>query len=442
MITNLRIHSLRLNFLLISILLLTGCSQFFPEEIPETRVAFRNPTSTLETTTPSHTPTPAYLTGTISIWHSWNEQELPILENIIADFSETHPNVFFDVLYIPVENLLAKFEYEVGEGRGPTIILGPADWGPYLYDQGYIRSLSELISQALLTQINQPALEISTYNDELISLPYSLEGIILVRNRNIIPDSAATFEQLIFNAKNATQGEQIGAYLDRSFIYSGGNLEGIGGTLMDDSGSPAFNDQKGIEWLELLLSYQDAGPTDYNSDQDVDLFKAGRVGLIIEGSWRIPELSEAIGIENIVIDNWPEFNEGAMAGYVFPEMVFLTRDTTGDGLNASKAFLEHLISNQTQTRFAEQGKIPSNTSIILTDPITGTLMMKSMNALSKGIGFPVNPEMDAYLTPMDIALRSVFGRTVPPNEALQKASDEITSTLQSPESTPTATTIP
>ena len=423
-------------------MIFTGCSQFAPEEISETQVVPPIHTNTVTNPTPSLTPTPQYLRGTITIWHSWNEQELPILEQIIADFSEIHPNVYFDVLYVPVENFLPKYAYEVGEGRGPSIILGPAEWSAHLFDQGYITSLSGLFDQDLLNQLNRPALDISWYKNELIGLPYSLEGILLIRNRNIIPDSAATFEQLIFNANNANQGDNIGAYLERSFLYSGANLDGIGGSLMDEEGKPAFNDQKGVEWMELLLSYQDAGPTDYLSDQDVDLFKAGRVGIIIEGSWRLAELSDALGIENIIIDRWPEYNEGALAGYVFPEMIYLNRETNGDRLTASKAFMEHFISKKIQAMIAEQGIIPSNTSVILTDPITGTLMMKSMNALATGIGYPVVPEMDAYQVPMDIALRSVFGRTVLPNDALQKASDEIVDALQSPTSTPTETTTP
>ncbi len=420
----------------------SGCSQFSQEDIPETQVAVQIPTTTARIPTPSPTATPPYLSGTITIWHSWDEQALPVLEQILADFSDNHPNVYFDVLYVPVENFLAKFEFETGQGRGPSIILGPAEWGPYLYDQGYISSLSGSISEGLLTQLNQPALDTAWYRNELIGLPYSLEGILLFRNRNIIPDSAATFEQLIYNANNASQGEMIGAYLDRGFIYSGANLEGIGGALMDEDGNPAFNDPKGVEWLELLLNYQDAGPTDYLSDQDVDLFKAGRVGIIIEGSWRLSELTEALGIENIVIDRWPESKEGALAGYVFPEMIYLNRETTGDRLAASRAFMEHFISNQTQTKIAEEGMIPASTGIILTDPITGTLMMKSMNALSEGIGYPVISEMDAYQVPMDIALRSVFARTVLPGEALQKASDSIIDALQSPSATPTETTTP
>lgn len=136
------------------------------------------------------------------------------------------------------------------------------------------------------------------------------------------------------------------------------------------------------------------------------------------------ELSEAIGAESLVIDSWPEYGEGRLAGYVLPENLYLNSSTSGERLNASRNFMRYFISTDTQTRIAEMGQVPSATDIILTDPVTGTLMSRAVTAMSGGIGYPSSPEWEAYQLPLDIALRSIFSGSSSAQAALQKAHDE------------------
>ena len=422
-----------------ALLILTSCSRFVPDDTPTQTQA---PTSTvpgIKVPTPTLTPTEVITQGTVTIWHSFNEREMPTLEMVINDFSALYPNVYFDVLYVPLENLRTRFEIEAQDGRGPTILLGPANWGPTLYDAGLITALIDLSDSDVLETLNQPALGAARYKNELIGLPYSIKGVVLFRNKNILPDSAATFDNLIYNANVATQGEVLGAMLERSFIFSGAHLEGIGGRLMESNGFPAFNDMKGVEWLDLLIAFEEAGPSDYLSDQDVELFKEGRVGLIIDGTWNMTALANAIGAENLAIDRWPEYGDGSLSGYVLPENLYLNSQISGDRLTASKMFMEYFISEKAQSIFAETGSIPAMTNIIMTDPITGTLMTKAMSALASGSSYSIAPEMEIYQIPMDMALRSVFSGAVAPFDALQTAEESIIQALSEPEITPTPT---
>lgn len=428
--------------LAISILLTSGCSQASEIEVPVTSVS--TPTEMVPTRLPSETPTttPFIVQGTLRIWHAWNEIEVPVLDQIINEFSAQYPNVYFDVLYIPIENLRARFEMEAAEGRGPDILLGPAEWGPGLYESGYLANLNDLVDEQVLQMINQPSLDASRVNNELIGLPYSLRGTVLFRNKNIIPDSAVTFDQLVYNANAATKGDQIGAMLDRSLLYGGAHLEGIGGKMMDEDGLPAFNNEFGLQWIELLQRYEEAGPADYFSDQEVDLFKQGKIGIIVEGSWREREISQAIGAENLSVDSWPQYDEGHLSGYVLPENLYLNNSTSGERLNAARNFMAHFVSKDSQTRIAEMGQVPSIQDVVLTDPITGTLMTKTITAMSDGTAYPVIPEWEIYQLSLDIALRSIFSGQITPAEALQTAEDEIVKGLLEKDAPPSTTLTP
>ncbi len=226
------------------------------------------------------------------IRHSWEEDKLPVLAAIIKSFQSYHPDVMFDVLYVPPELLLERFIADSSEGLAPDLLLGPADWGPELFQQDLLADLNADISSSLLNSLNPAALESARVDPALIGLPYSISGVVLYRNKDVITIQADNFNELVTLAQTSTQGATIGSYLERSFFYSGGHLIGLGGEFIDLNGLPAFNNGQGIAWLELLKAFDQAGPTNFFGDADLDRFKLGEIGWIIDGSWNLPQLSE------------------------------------------------------------------------------------------------------------------------------------------------------
>jgi len=390
---------------------------------------------------PTQTPTPTefVLHGTVRIWHSWDESQLPALVQIIQNFRTLYPEVSFDVLYVPSEDLFERYQSEAREGRGPNLLLGPAEWGPGLYDAGLVADLKTMASEALLNSLNKPALGEAEYRDALIGLPYTIQGVVLFRNKSIITINAATFEELVTLAQTSTIGDEIGAYLERSFFYSGAHLNGIGGQLMDENGQPAFNNQKGIEWLALLSEFEAAGPTNFFTDEDLERFKSDRIGWIIDGTWNIADLAQAIGPENLAIDVWPSYDDGHLAGYVRAENLYLNPRTSDENLLATQRFSDYFLSPPAQAFLADVGLIPAASGVTLTDPINGALINQAMTALATGVTYPVTPEMAIYNIQMDIALRAYFEGALSAEQALQTAQQAIQDSLgqMQAEGTPT-----
>ena len=71
------------------------------------------------------------------------------------------------------------------------------------------------------------------------------------------------------------------------------------------NGYPGLNKPLGVCWFDLLKSFEVVGPVSFNTDDDMDRFLRGNVGIIFEGTWNIDLFSEALG-ENLSIDPWPE----------------------------------------------------------------------------------------------------------------------------------------
>jgi len=364
--------------------------------------------------------------GTINLWHAWKEEEIEGLSEVIAAFQEKHPDVQFDVLYVPFDDLRGKFETAAATGGGPAVLIGAADWGPALYDAELVADVTGFTTTPFLASINEAAVGAVKYKGALVGLPQTIKGVVMYRNTSIIADAPATFDDLSAAAQAATQGDVVGADLEYGFFFSAAHLNGIGGQLMDRNGDPLFNDEKGVEWLNLLNSFKDAGPTEYYTDNDVNLFKAGKAGIIIDGTWNMSGLAEAVGADNLAIDPWPgSGEEGHLSGYVQTENIYMSANAEGDDQKAAWVFMDFFLSPEAQAILAGVGHIPAVAGVEVNDP----LMLQAVDAFAGGTAFPVIPEMGAYWGPMDTALKSVLDEGVDPAEVLQTAFDSITASI-------------
>ena len=371
------------------------------------------------------------LKGTVTIWQGWKEAEITSLNEVIAAFQAANPDVKFDVLYVPFDDLRGKFETAASTGGGPSLLIGGADWGPALYDANLLADITSMADAEFLATISPAALGATQYKGALIGLPETVKGVILYRNKTIIAEPAMNLDDFIAKAKAATTGDVMGADYEYGFFFASATLNGVGGTLMDASGNPTFNDAKGVEWVNTLLKVKAAGiPMENNNDNDVNSFKAGKVGWIIDGTWNITALAEAIGTANLAIDTWPT----PLSGYTQTENIYLSANATGDDQAASWAFMKYFLSAEAQKTLADvgttaapkAGHIPATLGVEVTDP----LLKQAAAALAAGAAFPVIPEMGAYWDPMNNVLLSAINEGKDPATLLQAAFDAVTAKIK------------
>jgi arabinogalactan oligomer/maltooligosaccharide transport system substrate-binding protein len=346
------------------------------------------------------------------------------LVQVIASFQEMYPNVGFDLLYVPPDELRDKFNSEAYLGGGPSVLLAPAEWGPGFYDGGLVVDLTPFVNPDFLDTLNPAGLATGRYREALIGLPYALRGVLLYRNQTIVAQTPATLEEL---AHAKTPLGTVSVDLDRGIFFSAAHLDGLGGRLMDADGNPAFNDAIGLEWLNLLKSFDKVGITTFNSNRDQQLFTQGKVGVIVDGSWYLRSLAEAIGPENLAIDPWPVYGDSAdgtrhLSGYVLADSVYLNANLAGNDQVAALQFIGFLLAPEVQRIMAEVGHIPSGKVVNVRD----RLIQQAMTAFAGGTTFPIIPEAEAYWDVLELALLDVFERGLDPAVALQQAYDAVT----------------
>ncbi len=359
------------------------------------------------------------VSGTIVLWHALKDSEQAGLAQIIADFQADNPNVEFELLFTPFDDLRGKYETAAATGEGPTILIGGDDWGPALYQAQLVADLSGDFDSAFLSNVNQAALAEGQFQGAQVGLPYVLKGVVMYRNNSIISEAPASAEDLVSMASAATSDDIVGADLEYGFFFSAAHLYGLGGQLMTPEGDPAFNTDAGVAWLELLASFQDAGPVENYNDNDVNLFKAGNAGLIIDGTWNLADLAGSIGEDNLSIDPWPS----GMSGFVQSGYIYLNANATGGDRDAAVEFIRYLMTPEAQARFvtADQAFIPSVDGVDVPD----RLRQEAVAAFAGGTGFITIPEMGAYWDPMNNAVLRVVQEGADPATVLAEAEESV-----------------
>jgi arabinogalactan oligomer/maltooligosaccharide transport system substrate-binding protein len=409
-----------ISLLLVGVMLLAACGGAAETTAPEPTEAV---TEEKAADQPTEAPEKMGVSGTVSFWHSLKEGEIEGMNKAIAEFQAANPDVTFDVLFVPFEELRGKYETAVATGEGPCVLIGAADWGPSLYNAELVADVSQLASLEFLQGINQAALASVRYKDAIVGLPLGLKGVVLYRNASIVPDAPTSFDDLVAKAQAATSGDVVGANLERGPFFAFGHLNALGGALMTPDGDPQFNDENGVAWLEEINRFTEAGPAEFYTDNDVNLFKAGKAGMIIDGTWNLNDLAAAIGEDNLKIDTWPT----GMSGYVQNDNIYLSPNTTGDDQAACWAFMEHVLNPDTQAVIAENntGFIPAALGVTVAD----RLRSEAVSAFEKGVAFPVIPEMGAFWGPMETAMKSVFDESGDPVFALAQAENSVNAAI-------------
>lgn len=356
----------------------------------------------------------------LTLWHGFQDEDLLLLNALLEAYRLHNPAASFELVYVPYDDLKGRYIQATENGTGPHLLLGAGEWGSELYDLEAISDVSDLIPDTLIDQVNPVALAAVSYQDGLTSLPYEMSGIVMYRNRTLLPNPPATFRDLVTRAGVISKGGVLGAYLERGPLYAFPQMAACGGSLYDANGYPGFNNQSGQCWIGLLRAFETAGPVSFNGNDDLERFASGQVGIIFDGTWNMERLSEALG-DQFTIDPWPVNGEHHLSGYVWTEDLFLSSSLDDAGQQAALSLYEFLLSPTTQGIMAHQERIPAVASLAVDHP----RMAQAIVALSLGTPYPSLPEIEFYWEPMHQALVTIFEQGGDVSLALQTAAEQI-----------------
>ena len=336
--------------------------------------------------------------GTLTVWVD-DTRSGPVKE--VATTFEKEKGVTVKLVQKDFGDIRDDFISQAPTGQGPDVIVGAHDWLGKLVQNGVVAPI-ELGDKA------EDFLPVSTqamsYEGTLYGLPYSVENIALVKNKDLVPDATpATFDELVTQAKAAgtqysvliQQDEKTG---DPYHMYPlqtsfGAPVFGTDADGAYDASQLAMDSDGGRAFAAYVAKLGAEGVLNTSLSGDVakEAFINGQAPYMITGPWNVGDFVSA-GI-NVGIEKVPSAGGQPSQPFVGVQGFFISAKSK-NALLANEFVVNYLGTKDVQLAMYEAGgrapALQSALDEIGDDPIVGGFAEVGKD----GVPMPSIPAMD------------------------------------------------
>ena len=300
------------------------------------------------------------------------------IDQIARDFEAKNPDIKVVMEYVGYDYIHDKIVTGMA-AKPPAYDASMIDviWPDEFIKNGYLLDVTSRVTPEMKSGIFPAAWNGVTRNGKVYGMPWLMDVKYFMYNKDMLTkagftDAPKTWEELV------TQAKEIKAkgLAEFPIIWSWNQKEGVvcdftvllfgnGGTFLDASGKPAFNNEKGVQVLTWMKQTVDDGltnPSAISSDEmavETD-FLAGKSAFAVNWLFQYAdsndaEMSQIVG--QAALAPMPVFEAGAAAGIkgasVDGSSSFAIMATTPYPDQIWK-FLTYLASNEVQTKYSAE----------------------------------------------------------------------------------------
>ncbi|MDD2333281.1 MAG: maltose ABC transporter substrate-binding protein [Mesotoga sp.] len=245
----------------------------------------------------------SFVSAKLVIWSS--ENQIPALEKLAADF-ESDYGIQVEIQQVNFGDIKSKFLTAAPAGEGPDIIVGAHDWVGELAINGLIEPIPFLPEA---DQYYDVALDAFSYGGNLYGVPYTVEAIAIIYNKDLVFEAPKTISELEELAFEASDDEVVGLiYAVGDFYHSAPFILGRGGYIFKETAAGldvtdiGLNNEGAVAGGNLIKSWFDEGliPGGPNYNLMDSLFKDGLAAFIVNGIWATPSYRDT-GIDYAIL---------------------------------------------------------------------------------------------------------------------------------------------
>ena len=365
------------------------------------------------------------LSGRITLWHSWPEEDVVVLEEALAQFQEIHPDVRIMPVAFTADQILEEFNKSGNDGLGPALLIGYDSWIGDLANSGLIRPL--VPEEEGLSPFTSRNIALTQYQDQIFGVPLSLAPNALYYNKRLVAEPPRTLDELL---QEAAAGKQV-AFVPR-FEQAYWGIQAFGEGLFDTQDRFTLAESGFTEWLSWLNEAQHAPGVILNVDDDslVELFKSGQVVYYVGGpekqAFMMSTIDEEDPFEYGVVP-LPDGPHGAAGPLLPAETILLYAFTSSEQTRIAYALAAFLVNQQQSIRFTrELGHVPANPSVRVDQRIYPIVNGFSEQA-ETAVVIPNEIASDALVSAGNRAYVSVLYGALSPEEAVCQFGIEVAS---------------
>ncbi|HSJ88548.1 MAG TPA: ABC transporter substrate-binding protein [Anaerolineales bacterium] len=218
---------------------------------------------------------------------------------IVGEFNKANPDIKVEIEYVAYDALHDKITTAMASNPPAyDVFLVDDIWYAEFAKAGYVLDVTDRVSKETHDKIFPAAWDITTVNGKIYGMPWLLDEKYFYYNEDMLKQAGfdappATWEELLSQAK-VLKDKGIVEY---PLVWSWGQAEaaicdwvvllyGNGGSLVDDKGAPAFNNDIGVKTLEWMVKTIDDGYTNPSSisyvEEDVrNVFSQGKAAFAL-----------------------------------------------------------------------------------------------------------------------------------------------------------------
>ncbi|PZR96610.1 MAG: maltose/maltodextrin ABC transporter substrate-binding protein MalE [Candidatus Chloroheliales bacterium] len=266
-------------------------------------VATAAPTATTAAAAAGPTPTKpkpvASKEGTLTIWV--DAGRVPAITELGKQFTAKY-NVPVVVQELGFGDIRDDLKLSGPAGEGPDLIIGAHDWLGELVSNGLLEPL-DLGAKA--ASFNPVAVKAFTYNGKLYGMPYSVEAVALMYNKDLVPTPPKTWDELKQIAKQLQDAGKVeqGYVLQQGDPYHTEALNtGFGGYIFGRNADGSYNPQDvGLDSpgakaaaaeLDSMVK-QGLLRKDVTADLMNSMFQQGKSAMMITGPWALGDVRKS-----------------------------------------------------------------------------------------------------------------------------------------------------
>jgi len=319
-------------------------------------------------------------------------------------------------------------------GEGPDVIVGAHDWVGELVASGLLEPLD---LSSVSSKIDPIAEKAFSYNGKPYGLPYGLEAVALIYNKDLVPTPPTTWDELKTLAKQLQDSKKVeqGYVLQQGDPYHFYPIEtGFGGyvfkydpaTGIYDPTDVGLDSPGGIAAMQELDSMVKSGllRKDITGDIQQSLFKEGKSAMWFGGPWTLTDLEKSAVKDKFEIAKIPTMKQQAQP-FVGAQGFMVS--AFGKNKDIAKAFLtEFVATDDTMQQIINDDPrvpawVPLQSKIASIDPH----LQGFADSIKTGVPMPNIPQMSAVWTDWTKAINLVFQQQQDPEAAIKDAATSI-----------------
>ncbi|MFC4453489.1 extracellular solute-binding protein [Deinococcus sonorensis] len=336
---------------------------------------------------------------TLTYWQYEYASKVDAMNDLIKKFEAANPDIKIKQETFPYDAYSQKVASSVPAGQGPDVVNLYYGWLPQYVDAGYLQPLpAKEFPTATIDSTYAPMVKTSKMDGKYYALPTAVRTLALFYNKDLfkqagIAQPPRTWEDLIADGQKIVKGAPP-RYTTLGFGIQpdGQDYHVLREVLVRQfGGQPYGKDGKTVTYdsaagtkamtfyTDLQTKYKLGVPNFFPGNNSYrDAFIAGKVGMIIDGSFAINTIKDGAkfnwGVAPLpVLASNPNEKDNFGSYWVNG----ITKNAKGDKLDAAVKFLKFLTSADTQRYWLENvGEIPASRSLaadpnLLKNPVYG-----------------------------------------------------------------------